>query len=616
MNIYIEMDINNIFKELLSGVNLKADISKNQFKLPIEYLEDKISISKTIKDDIELNYINDISDNDTSNIISNTSNISNCLYTNIFNFSSNREYNIIEQYNKYYTNNKYFLQDTQTLIKNIDITETTSNIDNIDDTINGITNNQNFISKYQYIDIPYIHRFNNESSILLLNSINNLINPIIVLIMPIIMLFIPFLLIKIQGRKVSLEEYLDILRTVLSKHVIGKLLFSFKDTSLSNRIYILISFGFYVFQIYLNINNCIKFHKYVYDINSILYKIKQYISESLNNFNKLLLQTKHLSSYKKFNIDLENNIECLNNYYNNLSVIKQEKFSYRIDLKNLGVILKQFYQLYNNKKVIDTIYYTINLNSYISSIFCIKKNIECGNINFCTYIDDKNTTTIKEQYYAPLLSHDDKIIKNNLKLNNNIIISGPNASGKTTVLKSSIFNIILSQQIGCGFYKNANIRIYDYLHCYINIPDTSNRDSLFQAEARRCKEILDKISNNPEKNHFCIFDELYSGTNPDEAVKSAYYLLEEISKYNKVDMILTTHYNKLCKKIKLNNKNDNDNNKNKKIINYKMDSVIDENDNLIYNYRLVTGISNIKGGIKVLKQMEYPEDMIDKINID
>lgn len=610
------MDINNIFKELLSGVNLKADISKNQFKLPIEYLEDKISISKTIKDDIELNYINDISDNDTSNIISNTSNISNCLYTNIFNFSSNREYNIIEQYNKYYTNNKYFLQDTQTLIKNIDITETTSNIDNIDDTINGITNNQNFISKYQYIDIPYIHRFNNESSILLLNSINNLINPIIVLIMPIIMLFIPFLLIKIQGRKVSLEEYLDILRTVLSKHVIGKLLFSFKDTSLSNRIYILISFGFYVFQIYLNINNCIKFHKYVYDINSILYKIKQYISESLNNFNKLLLQTKHLSSYKKFNIDLENNIECLNNYYNNLSVIKQEKFSYRIDLKNLGVILKQFYQLYNNKKVIDTIYYTINLNSYISSIFCIKKNIECGNINFCTYIDDKNTTTIKEQYYAPLLSHDDKIIKNNLKLNNNIIISGPNASGKTTVLKSSIFNIILSQQIGCGFYKNANIRIYDYLHCYINIPDTSNRDSLFQAEARRCKEILDKISNNPEKNHFCIFDELYSGTNPDEAVKSAYYLLEEISKYNKVDMILTTHYNKLCKKIKLNNKNDNDNNKNKKIINYKMDSVIDENDNLIYNYRLVTGISNIKGGIKVLKQMEYPEDMIDKINID
>ena len=45
-------------------------------------------------------------------------------------------------------------------------------------------------------------------------------------------------------------------------------------------------------------------------------------------------------------------------------------------------------------------------------------------------------------------------------------------------------------------------------------------------------------------------------------------------------------------------------------------TVIDENDNLVYNYRLVTGISHIKGGIKVLKQMEYAKDMIDKINID
>ena len=615
MNIYIDMDIHNIYKELLNGVNLKADISKNQFKLPIEYLEDKISISKTIKDDIELNYIQDISSCDESNN-NNTSITSECLYNNIFNFSSKTEYNIIHLYNKYYTNNKYFLQDTQTLIKNIDITETTYNIDNIDDTVNEITNNQNFISKYQYIDIPYIHRFNNESSVLLINSINNLINPLIALITPVIMLFIPFLLIKIQGRQVSMEEYIDILKQVLSKHVFGKLLFTFKDTSMSNRLYILISFGFYLFQMYLNINNCIKFHKYVYDINSILYNIKQYISESLINFNKLLLETTQLSSYKNFNIDLENNIECLNNYYNNLSVIKQEKFSYRIDLKNLGAILKQFYQLYNNKKIIDTMYYTINLNSYISSIYSIKKNIERGNINFCTYIDDTNTTTIKEQYYSPLLSRNDKIIKNNLKLNNNIIISGPNASGKTTVLKSAIFNIILSQQIGCGFYKNANIRIYDFLHCYINIPDTSNRDSLFQAEARRCKEILDKIISNPEKNHFCIFDELYSGTNPDEAVKSGYYLLDEISKYNNVDMILTTHYNKLCKKIKLNNENDKGKSNNKKIINYKMESVIDENDNLVYNYTLVKGISKIKGGIKVLKQMEYPEDMIDKINID
>lgn len=54
-------------------------------------------------------------------------------------------------------------------------------------------------------------------------------------------------------------------------------------------------------------------------------------------------------------------------------------------------------------------------------------------------------------------------------------------------------NIILSQQIGYGFYDSANINPYDYLHSYLNIPDTSGRDSLFQAESRRCKEILDSL---------------------------------------------------------------------------------------------------------------------------
>ena len=76
----------------------------------------------------------------------------------------------------------------------------------------------------------------------------------------------------------------------------------------------------------------------------------------------------------------------------------------------------------------------------------------------------------------------------------NIMITGPNASGKTTILKSFLINHILSQQIGCGCYDSAEIKCYDYIYSYLNIPDTSGRDSLFQAEARRCKEIIDNIS--------------------------------------------------------------------------------------------------------------------------
>ena len=96
-----------------------------------------------------------------------------------------------------------------------------------------------------------------------------------------------------------------------------------------------------------------------------------------------------------------------------------------------------------------------------------------------------------------------KIVKNSYSLNKNIIITGPNASGKTTLLKSTLFNIILSQQIGCGFFNSASVKIYDYIHCYINIPDTGGRDSLYQAEARQCKNILE--TNFTYGSHFSSF---------------------------------------------------------------------------------------------------------------
>jgi DNA mismatch repair ATPase MutS len=139
----------------------------------------------------------------------------------------------------------------------------------------------------------------------------------------------------------------------------------------------------------------------------------------------------------------------------------------------------------------------------------------------------------------------------------------------------------------------------------LNIPDTSERDSLFQAESRRCKEIIDSIRDNPEGRHYCIFDELYSGTNPAEAAKSAHAFLKYLSKYENVDFVLTTHYSSICKKLaKLNGK--------RRIKNYKMD-VIDNAGKLDYTYKICKGVSKIHGAIRVLEQMEYPQEIIDEI---
>jgi DNA mismatch repair protein MSH6 len=186
-----------------------------------------------------------------------------------------------------------------------------------------------------------------------------------------------------------------------------------------------------------------------------------------------------------------------------------------------------------------------------------------------------------------------------------MLITGPNAAGKTTLLKTTIFNIIMTQQTGFGFYQSAVFAPYDMIHCYINIPDTSGRDSLFQAEARRCKEILDKIAlaEEEKKRHFCVFDELYSGTNPYEAVGSAYAFLTYLNKYKNVNFVLTTHFLDLCKRF-AENKAASD------IKNYQMRINTEDKDNFQYTYELIDGISTIKGGVKVLKDLQYPSEII------
>ena len=207
---------------------------------------------------------------------------------------------------------------------------------------------------------------------------------------------------------------------------------------------------------------------------------------------------------------------------------------------------------------------------------------------------------MKKIYYANIAKED--AVKNDISLDKNLIITGPNASGKTTIIKSVQINVILLQQLGIGFFETASIHPYHSLFCYLNIPDTSARDSLFQAEARRCLDIVNYIKEHPNNRIFCIFDELYSGTNPEEAIASAYAFIHYLCE-NKINFLLTTHFTQLCKSLETI----------KNVKNCKME-IETNDDGFKYLYRVNNGISNIKGALKVLKDLNYPNDILEKTN--
>jgi DNA mismatch repair ATPase MutS len=255
--------------------------------------------------------------------------------------------------------------------------------------------------------------------------------------------------------------------------------------------------------------------------------------------------------------------------------------------------------------------YSFGFNGYLDNLNGIIQNIREKKMNFVKLLkenkqtdkqtDKQNKKNYFKRAYYPALIHKNPI-KNTYKFKKNMIITGPNASGKTTILKSALINIFITQQIGCGFYESAKLIPYKFIHCYLNIPDTSGRDSLFQAEARRCKEIIDIIDKNKDCTHFCAFDELYSGTNPDEAVMSALAFMEYLIKNENVSCILTTHFINLCEHL--------DNHKYIENYNMKTKENDDKND-FTYLYKLEKGISSIRGGIKVLSDMNYPKEILE-----
>lgn len=581
-------------------------------------------------------------------------------------------------WSKYYTTDIEYLKHTQTLLEMFDnellercISQNTESASSVEafstmkktwTEFRGTGKIHDFKEKFSYVETPFLSKLNTSSSFLQFLSLYNISSPVIALLTPIIVLIIPFFVLLMRGIGVSLSEYIDILKQIISQHSIGKFLTQFDTVSIEQKMYIMMSVVFYFIQIYQNIMACVRFYNNIKLVHSHIHTINGYLTATGVNMNYMiqLIQTYHLSTYEPFREELSERYRLLEDVTRALTDIAP--FSVSVSkFFQIGYVMKNYYSLFSQTDLNELLDYSFGFNAYMEHLTACRTFVIDGMIKKCSFIvaskeaeadaeadgeavidvtrpltpvteeaetdaatDDtadpsvevlpppppplpappvarKGITKLSAQFYAPLKAQNaSKMVANDITLDKQLIITGPNAAGKTTVIKSTLFNLIISQQIGFGFYENAEINPYDYLHCYLNIPDTSGRDSLFQAESRRCMEILRCIMDNPTKRHFCIFDELYSGTNPYEAVAAAYGYIDYISKNPKVDLILTTHYIELCQLLEKQN--------NGVIRNLHM-SVCSQTGE--YLYKIANGVSTIKGGLKVLRDLDYPSEIVE-----
>jgi hypothetical protein len=526
------------------------------FKLPIQYLE-ATEVNEIIKTDLEMPEI----------------------YKNLIGESI-----LLNEWTSYYTTDKNFLKDTQRHI--ISIPKMT--IDNsFLEKYRKFKGETSFVEKYQYIGLKLLKKFNYSSTFLHGLGLYNLASPVISLFTPLLVLIVPFIILKMKGMPITIASYIEFLKIMIKRNSIYTLFTKFNQINFQQKMSTLVTVFFYFFQIYSNIMSCISFYRNIHSVSDFLENYKIHIKNSIDNMDILQKNIYKYKTYNDFYNDIDEHKIQLTKLYYRLSKIMPFKNTIS-RISQLGIIMNLNYELFMVKDFDESFMYSVYLNQYIQDMNSMKSLCR-KKIHKCKF---KKTTKISGMYYLPHIN--ESPVLNNIDLSQNIMITGPNASGKTTILKALLINLLLSQQFGYGCYKKANVKIYDIFHSYLNIPDTSGRDSLFQAEARRCKDILVSIVENPLKSHCCIFDEIYSGTNPNDAVDCASIYLEEMNKFKEnVDYVLTTHYIKLCEEFDT------------KILNLKMNVNVLE-DKIEYLYKIQQGISYVHGGKQVLKDLKYP----------
>ena len=627
-------------------INKKKDTVNTIFCLPITYVDkDKLhEIDAHVMTDLELIRVQSDLDKEKKNENVNENNKESdkekkdnsvikqkTMYEHIFNPKTIYGKRFLDQWAKYYTSDVTFLQQSQTLIKkcelnHLDLDRSTKEYLEIHSIWSSIQGDKHFKDKFGYIDIAMLEPLNSSSLFLQILSLQNLASPVISLLTPLIILIIPFFILRFQKLPIDFTMYISSLKKIAQYHPIGKIFENFGSVPWDKKVYIFISIAFYFLQIYQNIVSCHRFYKNMFLIHNNIHAFTNYIGGSIENirFINSIIDKEKLTSYRSFQAENEKHAQILSELYDEIRNVMPFKLTLA-NISNIGTIMKLYYRFYCDENIKSAISYTFGFNSYMEHLSGLTSLIQNKKMAACTFLlpssssssSSSKKTYFKSSYYAPLMN--DRPVKNNIVLNKKATITGPNAAGKTTLIKSTLLNIIFSQQFGYGFYKKAKLVPYQFVHSYLNIPDTSGRDSLFQAESRRCREIITCLLQHKTKRHFCIFDELYSGTNPYEAVASAYGFIKYLNTFQNVDLLLTTHYSKLCTLLEAERVEN---------MHMKIERTGEQGqqegqgqqekkvNSIRYTYKLGKGISSVKGGIKVLEDLDYPIEIInDTINM-
>lgn len=416
-----------------------------------------------------------------------------------------------------------------------------------------------------YFHLPIVHKYINKNEEILQSSYlyNHIFSPLINVSYPFLMFLGCFLLLRSFGLSMTPSMLYTILKSCFTISILQSKSGIFAILSIFCW-FVIYYYNFYI--VYQHSLHCKKLVEILYNRLYILAKIV----EASEKIRLLFLHRVYIGNIV-FSRDVTRK------YSNLIFDFDNHMFN------NKGYLLKLFTQFEQDKNdFIKRIQFLGKVDAYVS---ILEWNTFC-------YTSFSNTWECKGVYH-PILK---KPVKNDFSFRENIIlITGSNASGKSTFVRTILLNILLSQTLGIACATSFTLdRIYDYMDTYMNIPDIEGKESLFEAEMYRCKDIMKRVETY--KNSFIILDEIFSSTNYKEGISASYAILEYLSR-KKLHLMLTTHYYPLTQL------------KHKNIKCYYFSAIV--NDIIKYDYKLKEGSSEQHVALDILKRNGFHQEIID-----
>lgn len=201
---------------------------------------------------------------------------------------------------------------------------------------------------------------------------------------------------------------------------------------------------------------------------------------------------------------------------------------------------------------------------------------------------------VLREAYHPLI---EDAVRNSISTGKGVLLTGSNASGKSTFLKTVALNAILAQTIHtCTAleYKAPFYRIFSSMSLR---DDLESGESYYIVEIKALKRILDGAKQTDSKI-LCFVDEVLRGTNTVERIAASTQILKSLSVKN-IMCFAATHDIELTSLLQ------------KDFENYHFEEEIRDGD-VFFNYKLQTGKATTRNAIRLLEIMGYEPEIIEQ----